>query len=200
MGFNKIAFTGLLLTAGLLANTQNYAEALKSYEAGEYDKAFPAIVAEAKKDNKAAQYRVAEMYENGQGTKVDYKEASFWYKKAASKYSFVEKKEFADKSDETFSDRLSQQFGQDSSKAGAEFALAKMDTSTPETKKMLGSILDGDFFGLKPYNVNYILPLSYSKDKPNRVSPTLGTRPEGYETYGENAEVAFQISFKNLCK
>jgi phospholipase A1 len=196
MVFNKIAFTGLLLTAGLFANTQSYTEALKSYKAGEYDKAFPAIVAEAKKDNKAAQYRLAEMYENGQGTKVDYKEASFWYKKAASKYSFIEKKEFADKSDETFSDRLSQQFGQDSSKAGAEFALAKMDTSTPETKKMLTSLIDGDFFGLKPYNVNYILPLSYSKDKPNRVSPTLGTRPEGYETYNEHTEVTFQLSLK----
>jgi len=199
MGFNKIAFTGLALTAGLFASLDSghYLEGLKYYEAGQYDKAFPIILEEAKeKDNKAAQYRLAEMYEQGKGTEVDYKEASVWFKKAASKYSFVEKKEFEDKSDESFSDRLSQQFGQDSAKAGAEFALAKLDTDTPETKTLLTSLVDGDFFGLKPYGVNYILPFSYSKDKPNRVSPTLGTNPTGFETYEENVEVVFQLSLK----
>ncbi len=199
MGFNKIAFTGLALTAGLFASldSEHYLEGLKYYEAGQYDKAFPIILEEAKeKDNKAAQYRLAEMYEQGRGTEVDYKEASVWFKKAASKYSFVEKKEFADKSDESFSDRLSQQFGQDSAKAGAEFALAKLDTDTPETKTLLTSLVDGDFFGLKPYKVNYLLPFSYSKDKPNRVSPTLGTNPQGFETYEENTEVVFQLSLK----
>lgn len=197
MGFNKIAFGVVGLTISLLAN-MDYAQAIKYYDNGEFDKAFPLIVEEAKNDNRAAQYRLAEMYENGQGTKVDYKESSFWYKKAASKYAFVQKKAFSDKSDESFSDRLSQQFGQDSKKAGSEFALAKIDTNTPETKSLITSIFDGDFFGLTPHKVNYFLPLSYSKDKPNRVSPTLGHNglPDEYNTYNENMEVVYQLSLK----
>ncbi|WP_373032221.1 phospholipase A [Sulfurovum sp.] len=202
-GFSKIAIAALGLTVGLCANTieaGQYLQGLKYYEAGEYDKAFPLILEEAtEKANKAAQYRLAEMYEQGRGTKVDYKKASIWYKKAASKYSFVEKKEFGGKADESFSSRLSEQFGQDSAKAGAEFALAKMDTSTPETKAMLTSLLDGDFFGLKPYGVNYILPLSYSKDKPRRVSslyPMQDLAGTPYAEYNENTEVVFQLSLK----
>lgn len=67
MGFNKIAFAILALTVGLLARDGNYAEAIKYYQDGMYNKAFPIIAAEAQKDNKAAQYRLAEMYEKGKG-------------------------------------------------------------------------------------------------------------------------------------
>jgi len=196
-GFSKIVFVSLGLTVGLMAG-MDYAQGIKHYQAGEYDKAFPIILEEAKADNNAAQYRLAEMYEQGLGTKVDYKASSMWYKKAAEKYAFAAPKKAAD-TDSSFSTRLSEQFGQDRAKAGAEYALAKMDTSTPETKAMLTSILDGDFFGLKPYGVNYILPFSYSKDKPNRVSSTLTpttVAASNYGKYNENTEVAFQISFK----
>ena len=198
MGFGKIAFGIVGLTVGLFASV-SYAQAIKHYKSGEFDKAFPLIEKEAKKDNKAAQYRLAEMYENGRGTQVDDKKAIFWYKKAASTYSFVEKKEFSDKSSETFSDRLSAQFGENSIKAGAEFALAKVDTSTPETKKLLTSLLGGDFFGLQPYKVNYFLPISYSKDKPRRVSATQSPQViagSPYDVYRENIEVTFQLSLK----
>ena len=59
----KIAFGLLGLSVGLFAN---YAEGVKFYQDGEFDKAFPIIEKEAKKsDNKAAQYRLAEMYEKG---------------------------------------------------------------------------------------------------------------------------------------
>ena len=85
MGFNKITFGLLCLTVGLFASLESYSQGIKYYEKGEYEKAFPIVLEESKKGaNKAAQYRLAEMYEKGLGTKVDYKESSFWYKAAAS--------------------------------------------------------------------------------------------------------------------
>ena len=195
MDFKKIAFVSVGLSIGLMAG-MDYAQGIKHYQAGEYDKAFPIILEEAKADNNTAQYRLAEMYEQGLGTKVDYKASSMWYKKAAEKYAFAAPKE-AVETESTFATRLSSQFtSNDSIKAGNEYALAKVDTGTPETKALLTSIIDGDFFGLTPYKVNYLLPLSWSKDKPNRVSPTLGTRPAGFEEYNENTEVVFQLSLK----
>lgn len=198
-GFHQITLGVLGLSAALLANAESYTQGLKYYEAGEYHKAFPLIVEEAKKDNKAAQYRLAEMYEEGKGTNVNYKESSFWYKKAASKYSFVEKKVFPPKSASTFSKRLSAQVGQDSVEAGNEFALSKIETDTPETKKLFTSLFDGDFFGIQPYYANYLLPVSYSKDKPRRVSSTVPLQElaaSPYAQYGENTEVIFQLSLK----
>ena len=199
MGLKKITFITFALTVSLFAHSKTYVQALNSYETGEYDKSFPIILEEANLDNKAAQYRLAEMYEEGKGTKVDYKKAIFWYKKAASKYSFADTKEFTNKSDESLSDELGTQISEDSSQDGAEFALAKMDTNTPETKKMQASFLGGDFFGFKPYDVNYFLPLSYSKDKPRRASATLPPQQlagTDYEEYNQNIEIEFQISLQ----
>jgi len=49
------------------------------------------------------------------------------------------------------------------------------------------------FLVFTPYKVNYLLPLSYSKD-----SPTLGHNglPDDQNTYNENMEVVFQLSLK----
>lgn len=195
MGLNRIAVGVLGLSVGLFAN---YAEGIKYYQDGKFDKAFPIIVKEAEKGtNKAAQYRLAEMYEKGEGTEVDFKKSMLWYKKAASKYSFVNKKKVP-KVESTVASRLDAQVGEDSQKAGAEFALGKLSTDTPETKAMLTSLIDGDFFGLQPYKDNYILPVSWSKDKPRRISPTIPYRdiPSQYQTYNENVEVEFQLSLK----
>lgn len=191
MGINKIVLGVLGLSVGLFAN---YSEGLKYYQAGEYDKAFPIVLEESKKGaNKAAQYRLAEMYEKGLGTKVDYKKSSFWYKAAASKYSFSAPKKTTE-TDSDFMDNLNSQLVSDNTlKAGNEFALGKVDTNTPETKSLMASLFDGDFFGLTPHKANYLLPLSYSKDKPNRVSPILGNTGL---TYNENMEVVFQLSLK----
>jgi len=149
MGFNKITFGLLCLTVGLFASLESYSQGIKYYEKGEYEKAFPIVLEESKKGaNKAAQYRLAEMYEKGLGTKVDYKESSFWYKAAASKYAFTAQKKATD-TDSDFTDRLNSQLVSDANlKAGSEFALAKVDTNTPETKALMTSLLDGDFFGL----------------------------------------------------
>jgi len=195
MGFNKIMLGLLGLSVGLFASLESYSQGIKYYEKGEYEKAFPIVLAESKKGaNKAAQYRLAEMYEKGLGTKVDYKESSFWYKAAASKYAHAVPKK-ATESEPDFTDRLNSQLvSSNTIKAGNEFALAKVDTNTPETKSLMTSFFDGDFFGLTPYKVNYLLPLSYSKDKPNRVSPILGSNTG--QTYNENMEVVFQLSLK----
>ena len=205
MGFNKIALTVVGLTVGIFASLESYTQGIKYYESGEYDKAFPIVLEESKKGvNKAAQYRLAEMYEQGLGTKVDYKESMFWYKKAASKYAYVAPalpKKVTKKDteiDPSVSEKLSSQIENDDTiKAGNEFALSKMDTNTPETKSVLTSLLDGDFFGLTPYQTNYLLPLSWSKDEPRRVSATVPASEMGeYSTYNENIEVVFQLSLK----
>lgn len=191
----KIVIVVFGLTVGLLAS--KYAEGIKYYDDGVYDKAFPIIVEEAKNDNKAAQYRLAEMYEYGHGTRVNHEKSLYWYKSAASKYA-TKRPEKAVNKDESSPTSVDVKLSyMENMKAGAEFALAKMDTDTPETKSLLTSLLDGDFFGLQPYKANYLLPFSYSKDKPNRVSSLYGSNlPAPYDTYGQNAEVAFQLSLK----
>lgn len=198
MRFKKIVFSLFGLTIGLLASI-DYDQGVHYFETGKYDKAFPIILKESEKGvNKAAQYRLAEMYEKGLGTKVNYKESTYWYKKAASDYAYVDKKKVLD-INSSFLTRLDSQFrSNDSMKAGNEFSLAKLDTDTPETKSFLASIIDGDFFGLKPHKVNYLLPLSYSKDKPNRVNPLYGYNdlPDEYNQYNKNLEAVFQLSLK----
>jgi len=195
----KIVIVVFGLTVGLLAS--NYAEGIKYYQDGVYDKAFSIIVAEAENDNKAAQYRLAEMYEYGQGTEVDRDKSLYWYKSAASKYATERPKIVANKAvnkdDPSPTDIDVKLSHNENMKAGAEFALAKMDTDTPETKSLLTSLIDGDFFGLQPYKANYFLPLSYSKDKPSRVSSLYGSNLTApYDTYRENIEVVFQLSLR----
>jgi len=139
----------------------------------------------------------------GLGTKVDYKESSLWYKAAAARYAYTAPKKTITtktKTDKTittesdFTDNLNAQIvTDDNQKAGNEFALSKIDTDTPETKALATSIFDGNFFGLTPYRVNYLLPVSYSKDKPRRIDATLGNTGV---TYNDNVEVAFQLSLK----
>lgn len=198
MGFKKIIFGFIALTIGLLAS-QDYAEGMKYYDTKQYDKAFHIILKVSKEGvNKAAQYRLGEMYEKGLGTKVDYKESAHWYKKAASKYAYVNKKKAID-TNSSFLTKLDKWVSSnDDIKAGDEFVLSKLNTDTVEAKSFLTSLLDGDFFGLRPHKVNYLLPLSYSADKPNRVDPIFGHNgiPDQNNQYNKNTEVVFQLSIK----
>lgn len=194
ISFNKVALGLVGLSVGLFAN---YAEGIKFYQDGEFEKAFPIIKKEAERGgNKAAEYRLASMYETGQGTELDMKKSMFWYKNAAVRYSFVTKPK--PKADRTFTERLSAQIGDDTMRQGNEYALAHIKAETPEVKSIVNSLVDGDFFGLKPYRTNFVLPISYSKDKPQRVATTVPRRdqlPE-YRDFGKNVEVKFQLSFK----
>ena len=182
-----------------MANSPSYVQAVGYYDAGEHKKAFPIILNEAKKGiNRAAQYRVAQMYERGLGTEVDYEKAALWYKRAANKYAYTG---YTKKSEETENSFLEKAANMSSSnddiKKGNEYILSAIDTDTPEIKALVSSLYDGDFFGLTPYSVNYLLPISYSKDKPKRISATVphsAMGDGGY--YEENIEVVFQFSLK----
>ena len=187
---NKITLTFLAVSVGLFAN---YAEAVNYYNAKEYSKAFTIVLKEANSgDNKAAEYRLATMYEKGEGTKVDLKKAMFWYKSSASKYSYVT--ELDSKTEPTtIVQKLKKQINNDELSSGQEFALGKIDTNTKETKRLFSNLLDSEIFGLEPYKTNYIMPFSYAKDKPRRIS----VYPlDKNQYYNENTEVEFQFSLK----
>ncbi len=77
----SLLLCGLLAT--LMADDGSYAQAVQSFNAKEYTKAFPAILEAAKSGNKEAQGQMAYIYENGLGVSVDYKQALYWYKQAA---------------------------------------------------------------------------------------------------------------------
>ncbi len=96
---------------------------------------------------------------------------------------------------------VKKQFNSASDKRGANFALSKIDTSTPEVKILMDSLWKGDFFGLTPYHDSYFLPVSMANSKYPRISenhhPNAPRTPlqEKYSQYGKT-EVEFQISFK----
>jgi len=194
MLFVKTSLLFLLICIPLLADQKDYLLAMEYYKTKEYEKAFVIIFDEAQEDNRAAQYRLAEMYENGYGTKVDYQQAMYWYKLSSSRYAYVESDEVGE-ANASFLSEITKQFGSASIERGNEYALAKMDTDTPETKRLLKSVMDNGFFGLEPYATNYLLPVSFGVDKPPRVSSSVPTG-ETTETYDENTEVEFQFSFK----
>ncbi len=187
----------ILSAVNLYANASNYAQGLKFYANKSYEKAFPIIYKEALEENRAAQYRIGVMYENGYGTEVDFKQAMYWYKLSSSQYDYIESDPHMDKN-ASYLTQVVHQIGNDSLSRGNEFALAKMDTSTPETKSLVESLTNNGFFGLQPYQTNYYLPVSYGKDKPPRYTaavPSSSTLLNGV-TYNKNNEAEFQISLK----
>ena len=195
-------FVGCLsffLVLSLQADLNDYAKGISYCDAKEYEKAFPIVLKEAQNDNKAAQYRLAYMYEYGRGVKEDKTKALYWYKRSSSSYAYVIKNHDINNSEFL---GIDEQLQSDSFKRGNEFSLAKLDTSTPETKKLVTSLLSGGFFGLKPYDVNFFLPLSYGKDKPIRQTsayhlddPNLPLSASQLR-YNNNTEAEFQLSLR----
>ena len=189
----------LVLT--LEASEKDYLEGLELCESNEYEKAFSIILQEAQKDNRAAQYRLAEMYEKGRGTNVDHNRSMYWYKRSADEYSYTQKDHIHDGNNSFLAD-MDEQIGEDSIKRGREYALAKMNTDTPETKKLVKALNDGGFFGLQPHKTNFLLPLSYAKDKYKRYpsayhlnDPAIPLSDEQL-MYNKNEEAEFQLSLK----
>jgi len=184
----------------LLFGSEDYAEAIRHYEQKDYDKAFPLILKEAQKENNAAQYRLAQMYENGYGTKADLEQAMQWYKRAASRYEYMQS-ETSEEENTSVLSHIIKQFGNDSIQRGNEYSLAKMDTGTLETKKLLKSIMSDSFFGLQPYATNFLLPVSYGWEKPphtyEAIHPNdVGTYPGTSSKHDKRTEVEFQLSLK----
>jgi len=200
--------TALLLLASLPTLLLTDAKGAVKYTGGEdyfnekqYDKALPLLEEEANNGSKAAMYQLAHMYENGLGVEVDYKKSSYWYKQASSAYHYAVVKQ-EEEEDKSFFTRIDDQMDPATGKKGREYALQKLDTDTPETKSLLGSLLSGNYFGLESYKTNYFLPISYATHKyPRRASngaPNQQLTPlqKNYEYYDNNTEVEFQLSLK----
>ncbi len=190
----------LLFTALLVADQKDYLKGMQHYQAKEYEKAFDIIFNEAQEDNRAAQYRLAEMYENGHGTQIDHDQAMYWYKLSSAKYAYIEEDKLVD-NNRSYLSHIGEQFGNESIERGNEYLLAKLDTRTTETKALIKSINDDGFFGLQPYQTNFFLPISYGKNKPPRVSSAVHPNniPIGSENqfmYDKNLEAEFQLSLK----
>jgi len=174
----------------------------KYFNEKQYKKAFPLLEEEAIKGIQPSIYRLAYMYQNGLGIEVDYQKAAFWFQQAASEYSYTLSMENDHiKAKKSFIDNLSDQMNPETNKEGNAYILRKMDTNTPETSKLFDSILGGDFFGLHPYETNYLLPFGYSTHKYPRISSNTYLAPQEQEAYGyydENAEIEFQISLTKM--
>jgi TPR repeat protein len=82
--------TWLALSAGMifctgLAVAGPYEDAMQSYYAADYTKAFPLLESQAKKANAEAEFQLGIMYSRGQGVEQDSKKAFEWWSKAASR-------------------------------------------------------------------------------------------------------------------
>ena len=160
---------------------------------------------EANNGSKQAMYELGFMYENGLGVNADYKKSTYWYKQISDSYSYSVEEENIDLNNtysfDTFMIDVEKQLDPVSDKRGAAFALKKIDTDTAETKKLMNSLWEGNFFGLTPFHENYFLPLSVSRTRYPRhsesIHPNASLTPiqEEYKDYIKT-EAEFQISFK----
>lgn len=207
----KILLVTILLSSQffLLAEdhfTEKMQESTHYFNDKEYAKALPLLEKEAANGVKPSIYRLAFLYQNGLGgVEVDYEKAALLYQQAASDYNYVLTMEnYEEESKKSFYERLKVQFDPSTNKKGMAYALSKMETTTPETKKLLGSILGEGMFGLHPYETNFLLPLSYSTGRYPRISsnthPTNYTtaQHEQYDNYAQNIEVEFQVSLTKM--
>lgn len=172
----------------------DYTKGLKHYQKKEYTKAFLIIQNEAHRGNKEAQYLLANLYEKGLGISKNTKKSLYWYKQASSSFEYIIKIPKVAKEKEEITYDVSQT-DIENQQQGLQFAFSKLDLSSQNVKDELTKFVNKDF-GILPYHSNYILPFSYSSKKySNRSSNTFNKN----DTYENNTEVEFQISFqKNL--
>jgi len=185
-----------IIIANLSAEaTEKYLQAEHLFNQQQFKEAKPLLEAEAKKGSKASMYRLGFMYKNGLGVKQNDKKAAYWFQKSAQDYAFTLKMQSnAEIKQNPFISRIKEQISPDTNKKGEEYALKKLDTNTPETKELISSNIEGNFFGLKPHHTNFILPASYSSKKYKRINSANLNAPTSY--YDSNSEVEFQISLK----
>jgi phospholipase A1 len=145
----KITILFILGVVNLYADSEyDYSDAIKFYKNNQYKKAFPIILEEAKDGNKEAQYLIAYMYEKGYGVKKNNQAALSWYKKAASTFKYITKKD----SDTSNEEKI------------LELGYSKFSKSDNNVKKER-SLLTNNDFGILPYKTNYAIPFSYSTKK-----------------------------------
>jgi phospholipase A1 len=198
----KIYLATTVLLFGLSTSLMANNPAKEFFIKKEYKKAFPLLKTQAENGSKSAMYRLAYMYQNGLGVEQDYKEAAKLYQQAASYYNYtVDSKQTMDMQDRSITQRLSAQISPAVNKQAKTDRIDKITKSTPETTSYANYLSDYNFFGLEAYDSNYILPISYSKHKYNRVSASTHENnytllQREYESYDSNSEVEFQISLK----
>ncbi len=172
----KVLYLMVIFTLNLVANSiLNYHDGLKYYHDNQYKKAYPIILKEAKRGNKEAQYLLGNIFENGYGVDKDASKSMFWYKKSASKYSYILS------NDINVTDDIQQ------TQEGLQFAFSKLDLSSSNVKSEMKKIADKDF-GILPYHTNYLLPFSYSSSKYTNQSLD----------YDSKMEIEFQLSIQKI--
>lgn len=196
--YHKIIILLLISVSLAHAEEERYLVGERYFSQRQYSKALPLLEDEARKGSRPAMYRLAYMYEKGLGVQRDAKISAYWYKQAGSSYSYVVKMQQSEmqlKKEPSIIDTLSEQMELDTDKESAAYTLTRMDTDTPETKKIAESYLGGDFFGLYPYQSNYILPVSIASSRYLRVQTDTPASQED-DHYNKNTEVEFQLSLK----
>ena len=193
----------LLLSTQLYSSSADrYNAALKLYEEASYKEAFPIVEEQANKGNKEAQFLLAHLYEKGLGVAQNKEEAIFWYKKSASKYTYITTKPTLPIEDNAsdFIERVKTQMNNTAQEKGGYFAFSKIDTKTPEVKSGVLKIIENNF-GLLPYKTNYIAPLSYSSTTHQRHfsafnDDSLPTEWQKHVDYENHLEAEYQFSFQ----
>ena len=81
-----LAAVGIALALSLAtASAGDFEDGAQAYMARDYGKALASWQKAAAQGNVSAQTTLGIMYEKGQGAAVDYKQATFWYRKAAER-------------------------------------------------------------------------------------------------------------------
>jgi phospholipase A1 len=190
----KKAGLSLVLTLYFLsADVHDYSQGLSYYQNHQYKKAYPIVLEEAKEGNREAQYLLGNMYQHGYGIKQDKCESTNWYKKASSTYAYILNQENNESNVSNITTKIEEQMS-GSTQQGLQLIFSKLDTSSPEVKKEVQKLVDRDF-GLLPYDINCLNPISYSTSKYNRHYSQYShdNLPSKYEN---NMEVEFQLSLQ----
>ncbi|CAA6807639.1 MAG: Phospholipase A1 precursor (EC; Outer membrane phospholipase A [uncultured Sulfurovum sp.] len=203
MKLRKILFLIFSLPALLHASSADrYTTALKLYEKASYKEAYPTIKEQAYKGNKEAQFLLAHLYEKGLGVLVNKEQALYWYKKSASKYTYITEKtsNMVDKNSSNLMGRIKEQMNYSSEEKGGHFAFSKIDTKTTEVKSRLLKMIENNF-GLLPYQTNYLAPFSYSSTTHQRHfsafnDASLPSEWQKHVNYDNHLEAEYQFSFQ----
>lgn len=197
----KILYISLLLLVSCTLWADQAQRADDLFNSGDYTAALPLLKAEAAKGSKEAMYRLGHLYQNGLGTKRDYARAAEWYQKAAAEFSHSLTPPAQKIAAEDTTTTASQTTDANPTHTSDDHLLDTIDDSTPETKNLLTSLRDRNFFGLRPYKNNFFLPISqadeeyrrvYSNTHPNNYSP------EQLSSSYSDTELEFQISLQKM--
>ncbi|MCF6245091.1 MAG: phospholipase A [Sulfurovum sp.] len=193
---------GIILSQVTAKGADAYVNALVLYQDGKYKKAYPIILAQAKKGNKEAQYLLGTMLEKGEGVAKNKQKAMYWYKQASSKFSYIreDNKKHKLKRDSSFSNRLKNQLKYSTSQKGANYAFTKVDLSTSAVKSKMMKILENSF-GMQPYKTNYIVPFSYASTSYRRhfsayLDSNIPVEWQDGVAYDSHIEAEMQLSFQ----